>query len=518
MSESSLSNDLREYLVKLPFIRKLWLYMMFGVMMISLLFLGFFVYHTRDTGMRELEKLGIILTKDLAWESELGVLADDIRFLHPHIDIHYKQEDVVYSRVYDKEGKLLAGKSKLPIDISLPDNFFIGLKMGVVRNEVRKIKGFRIYDFILPITTMEVKKSPETLLLEQEKEPYQPSVSPEISTQEEGKEHIIGYARVGLSMDQVESNINEIIKLSLMVTSLFVLFGIVTTYLLAKNLTRPITSLTEGVKAIIGGDLKQHIQVQSKDEFAELAEAFNEMTQRLRKRMEEIRQKNEELENFAHTVSHDLKAPLISIQGFSSMLQKKKESGLDEKGRFYLERIQKNVERMDQLIHDLLRLSRIGRVKAVVEPVETKDVIEGIMGEIANLIKEKKVQMIIPDDLPVVYSNKTNVYQIFSNLINNAVKFIGDESDPKIELNCKKTGDYYEFGVKDNGVGIDKQFHQRIFGMFQRLDDSTEGTGVGLAIVKRLVELEGGVVRLESEVGKGTTFYVTIPGRKYQEI
>jgi signal transduction histidine kinase len=120
--------------------------------------------------------------------------------------------------------------------------------------------------------------------------------------------------------------------------------------------------------------------------------------------------------------------------------------------------------------------------------------------------------------LPSVYGNKTHIHQIFSNLIGNAIKFIGDTPQPEIDITWKNVDNYYKFSIKDNGIGIEKQYHERIFGMFQRLDDKTEGTGVGLAIVKRLIEMEGGEILLESEPGKGAVFSFTLPAGKFQQI
>jgi signal transduction histidine kinase len=506
---------------RLPFITKLRLFIIFLVLGFSLFFLTFFTYHARNMNMKELKKDGMLLSQDLAWGSELGVLANDSRYLAHPLEHHHEREEMVYSMIYDKEGKLLARKSKFSIDIALPEKAFEGLEIGEIKSNIRKFNRFDVYEFILPISSLEIDKATEPLISGPEdelprSEKFLPP--PKNKNRGKGKEHIIGYARVGFSLARVEEDTNQIIKIGLVVTGIFLVAGILISYFMAKILTRPINTLTDGVKSIIGGNLKQQIQIQTKDEFADLAQAFNEMSNRLMKRMEEIRQKNEELESFAHTVSHDLKTPLISIQGFSSILKKKYGSGLGEKGKFYLERIQKNVEKMDRLIHDLLKLSRIGRVKKIVEPVECEKVIREISDELQHRIKEKNICLLIAQGLPVVYGNRTHIYQIFSNLIGNAIKFIGDNSEPKIEITFQRENDYYRFGVRDNGIGIEEQYFDKIFGMFQRLGENAEGTGVGLAIVKRLVKIEGGEVMLESEPGKGTTFYVTLPAEMYQQI
>ncbi len=224
---------------------------------------------------------------------------------------------------------------------------------------------------------------------------------------------------------------------------------------------------------------------------------------------------NEELENFVYTVSHDLKAPVVSIQGFASILLQEFAPNLPADARHYLERIEGNANQMEKLIQDLLELSRIGRVVNPFEMVAVAQIIREAQGELIYQIQEKKIQLEIQPELPHVFVDRRRLMQVFVNLISNAVKYIGAPAQPRIGIGCKELAEAYQFFVKDNGIGIEKQYHEKIFGLFQILnpdqDPNTQGTGVGLAIVKRIVENHGGRIWVDSEPGQGATFYFTIP-------
>lgn|GEM_PF-994834 len=230
---------------------------------------------------------------------------------------------------------------------------------------------------------------------------------------------------------------------------------------------------------------------------------------------EEIRRRNEELENFVFTVSHDLKSPLVSLQGFSSILLNDYRDNLDEKGRHYLERIKKNLNHMETHILDLLELSRVGRVVGTFEEVDAMLIIEEAIVRLQHQLNEKEVELILENHFPVIYCDKKSLLQVFENLLSNSIKFMGEQGSPATEIGHEDKGKYYEFHVKDNGIGIDGNYHEKIFGIFQRLQDikDVEGTGVGLAITKRIVENHGGTIWVESKKENGATFYFTLPKR-----
>jgi len=234
------------------------------------------------------------------------------------------------------------------------------------------------------------------------------------------------------------------------------------------------------------------------------------------KRVEaELRRINEELKNFVGVVSHDLKTPVIAIHGFASRLLKHYQEKLGDKGSRQLEQIMASARRMELLVSDLLTLSRIGRLVPTFEHVASREIVRNVISGIQNRIKEKGIEVVVADNLPTIYCDGERIYQVFENLLVNATKFTADVKKPKIEIGYEDGGDLHLFYVRDNGIGIDPEHHLRIFEIFHRLrlKEDKEGTGLGLAIVDRIVKNHGGKVWVESEKGKGATFYFTVPKR-----
>ena len=249
---------------------------------------------------------------------------------------------------------------------------------------------------------------------------------------------------------------------------------------------------------------------EEEEEEEDIILVIEDVTERARL-AEEIRKKNKELESFVYTISHDLRAPVISIQGFSSILLSDFQDKLDDTGKRYLTRIRANVRQMEILIDDLLELSRIGRIAGAFEDVPSAEIIRDVLDVLGPQLKKRGIKVNVQRGLPVIHCEKTRIYQVFENLIQNSIKYMGDAESPVIEVGCKKTDGFHEFYVRDNGIGIDPQYHQKIFQIFQRLKEAdAKGTGIGLAIVERIAEFHGGSVRVESEKGKGATFWFTV--------
>ena len=244
---------------------------------------------------------------------------------------------------------------------------------------------------------------------------------------------------------------------------------------------------------------------------------FRDITERKRAEEErgrllaDLEAKNRELEAFVYTISHDLKAPLVSLNGFSSVLQKQYESQLGEEGKHYLERIQANVAHMEALLTSLLELSRIGRVVGSIEEIDAGPLLRKIRDELAVRIEEVGAEFVVQEPLPTVRADRGRIHQVFVNLIDNAVKFRSAERALRIEVGCRQEGGFYRFHVADNGIGIAPQYHEEIFAPFRKLHPEIEGVGIGLALVKKIVEHHGGRVWVYSEAGRGSTFYFTIP-------
>jgi signal transduction histidine kinase len=249
---------------------------------------------------------------------------------------------------------------------------------------------------------------------------------------------------------------------------------------------------------------------------SELAKANEQLHREIEERkrtVKELHQMTEELKNYVRVASHDLKNPIVSIQGFSSRLARQYEAELGDKGMGYLEHIVACARRMELLVSDLLTLSRIGRIVPTVKEVSAMEIVEDVSSSLKGRLKDKGVEFVSARDLPTMRCDRERMYQVFENLITNAIKFMGDTERPRIEVGYEDRGVFHEFFVRDNGIGIDPQYHRRIFGMFDRLRvvEDEEGTGLGLPIVEKTVDNWGGTVWVESEKGAGATFRFTLP-------
>lgn len=226
----------------------------------------------------------------------------------------------------------------------------------------------------------------------------------------------------------------------------------------------------------------------------------------------ELELKNAELERFTYTVSHDLKSPLVTITGFLSYLEKDARSGNFEKFDNDLKRIRHAVDKMQMLLRDLLELSRIGRI--INEPVETSvgEIVREALALVDGQLQARGVRVEYTDEDLKIFGDRVRLVEVMQNLLDNAVKFMGSQPHPQIRIGAIRDEQGKPiFFVQDNGIGIAPQFSNRIFGLFNKLDADSQGSGVGLTLVKRIIEVHGGRIWVESQPGEGATFYFTLP-------
>lgn len=238
-----------------------------------------------------------------------------------------------------------------------------------------------------------------------------------------------------------------------------------------------------------------------------------ELEQRVAERTAQLEAKNKELETFAYSVSHDLKAPLRGIDGYSRFLQEDYAPLLDEEGQTFLANIRRATGQMSQLIDDLLTYSRLDRQKIRRVPIDLAQLVQTLLAEQQETITARAAKITLKNVDVTVMADPDGLAMALRNLLDNALKFTHDTKEPAVEIGCKVTSEGHLIWVQDNGVGFDMQFQERIFEIFQRLHraETYPGTGVGLALVRRAMARAGGTVWAESEPGKGATFYLQIP-------
>jgi len=291
---------------------------------------------------------------------------------------------------------------------------------------------------------------------------------------------------------------------------------------LTRRLVTPLVQVTEAAEAV--AESKPHVRIKTdrEDEVGRLADSFNTMAEkvelsrldlelRVETRTSELRAANRELEAFSYSVSHDLRAPLRAIAGFVQILDEDYGTRLDPEARGHLERVKVNARRMGQLIDDLLNFSQIGRTTMLRQTVDMNAMAHAIATE-AIAASGRNIALTI-DPLPPAYGEPALLNQVLVNLVSNAIKFTARVAEPSIRIGSQADGGENVYFVRDNGVGFDERYAEKLFGVFQRLHrvNDFEGTGVGLAIVHRIISRHGGRVWAEGKVDAGATFYFTLP-------
>lgn len=238
--------------------------------------------------------------------------------------------------------------------------------------------------------------------------------------------------------------------------------------------------------------------------------------QELMARLEAI---NSEIERFTYLAFHDLRAPLITIKGFAGALEQDLEAGRHDQALRDIQRIGGAADRMDEILSDLLEFARIGRVRRPSEDIDSQQLVQEALQKLDGLIRAKSVTVKVSPDLPQVHGDRVRLREVFENLIENAAQYTSDQKEPLIKIGTRWQDDQQVIFVSDNGQGVDPRYHNRIFELFEKLDPNTQGPGIGLALARRIIEVHGGKIWVESGgEGQGSTFCFTLPEKSEVKI
>lgn len=309
--------------------------------------------------------------------------------------------------------------------------------------------------------------------------------------------------------------------LNLMVLLSLLMFMLWAALALVRRLADPLTEISAELPQIAA---MQSIELDSRmlgreDEIGLIARSVQMLQREVQESFERIQKKNYELERFTYTVSHDLKSPLITIKGFAGSVLRDVSNGRVDRMESDLTRIRSAADKMQSLLDDLLELSRIGRIVNPSETIDMQTLVEEVLELLSGVIEARKAVIEIETTIPPSWGDRRRIMEVWQNLIENALKFAKPGQPPHVRIGARKQAESakVEYYVRDEGIGVDPMHHEKIFGLFDKLNPETEGTGIGLALVRRIVEIHGGTLRMESALGIGSTFLFLLPERQVQE-
>jgi signal transduction histidine kinase len=487
------------------------------------------LYQQRQLAEEEMTKRAQSMAENLAYSSRLAVLTEDRLLLEAALQSVTGAADFAYVWIYGERWTPLINAGGKHIESGFIESELTEDHRNRLAQSAESLfKSFargnqRYVEFIAPIAST------------QSSLPYELQIAPAGQKIEEGKklQRTIGAVRLGLSMTRVDAQLSSFLKWRGFSLVLFLCLSALAIYVVSVRITRPVNQLTQQAKRMSRGVLNEPILVDSRDEVGQLATAFNDMARALNdqylgleskvaERTKELTWVNEKLaeasehkSRFLANVNHELRTPLSSIIGYARLLRRETEGQLSSLQHENLEDLLRNAERLLGLIDSLLDFARIeaGKMEVHVEPVKIDGLVQSAAATIEPMLnKELVLVRDVAPDMDPFHTDPEKLRQIIINLLGNAVKFT---EQGEIRISAIQGNGNFKLAVADTGIGIDKADIESIFEEFDRgrltNDGSYRGTGLGLAIVKRLVDVLGGSIAVESEVGKGSTFTVTLP-------
>lgn len=328
----------------------------------------------------------------------------------------------------------------------------------------------------------------------------------------------------------VLTDMTDALRLLIILGSILLLLLLSFSYVIGQSIVRPISRITATFRDLTQGASNAYVPHNVlRDEIGELTEAaiaYQDMNVRTEKLLREslelsraleksnndLERSNDELEQFVHTVSHDLKSPLVTSMGFISMMRKLADQGKYQLAIEKLEKVIASIARMEQLINDLLDLSRVGRIEIDMKPIDLNSLLKQFAENQSEELKKANFKLVIHPGLPTINGNESRMLQLFENILSNAIKYAHNaEQRSQLEIGAIRKEQHWLIYCRDNGEGINPAFHQKIFGLFYRLSTQQEGSGIGLAIAKKVMKFHSGDIWIESTPGNGATFWLKFP-------
>ena len=481
-----------------------------------------FLRETRATLWHTLSERIVNISQSLAMAATQPLDEGDVPQLTRMSREFVKNDDIVSVVYCDALGKAVSGASRDP-DYRKSNLDFRGGHFGPRDMMQPRRASSPIFGSVVSVTAPVVSVRPE---------------SPE-GAQET---RLVGYVTVTMAEADSQQAIGRVYVILVLVGCVVLLLTFPMVYMIVYRIFKPIRQLVSATERIAHGDLETKVAIDRPDLIGELARSFNQMVQHVKAQRHALADANRDLEDkvqqrtaqlemankrlsseiaekedFLRAVSHDLNAPLRNISGMATMLLMKSREKFDDEIIHRLELIQKNVEAETDLIAELLELSRIKTRRQKMEPVDVNGLVADIGDVLENDLRSKGIDLVIDNKLPIVQCEKARLRQVFQNLIDNAIKYMGDKPGKEIHVGCTVRVTETEFYVRDSGIGIDPEDISKVFFVFRRGKNTAAcnvpGKGVGLASVKSIIETYNGTIWVESQLGVGSTFRFTINGK-----